>query len=86
VSNEKRMLYREYSAKLLESTITNELNIEEEFKNGEELVAELIIGDKALTDLNSNVITDFILRYCDKVMYENPKYTCDNVVFIQDIA
>lgn len=86
VSNEKRMLYREYSAKLLEATITNELNIEEEFKNGEELVAELIIGDKALTDLNSNVITDFILRYCDKVMYENPKYTCDNVVFIQEVA
>lgn len=86
VSNGKRMLYREYSAKLLEATITNELNIEEEFKNGEELVAELIIGNKALTDLNSNAITDFIIRYCDKVIYENPKYTCDNVVFIQDVA
>lgn len=83
ISEDKKMPYIKYSAKLLESSITNQLNIEKEFKDSSNLKAELLIDEDVVSYLKHDVATGFIKKYCDSIICKRVKYTCDNVSFLQ---
>ena len=83
VSGDKKMPYIKYSAKLLESSVTNQLNIEKEFKDSSNLKAELLIDEDVVSYLKHDIATGFIKKYCDSIICKRVKYTCDNVSFLQ---
>lgn len=94
VSGEKKMPYIKYSAKLLESSITNQLNIENEFIDGKlniekefrdssNLKVELVIDEDVVSYLKHDIATEFIKKYCESIVCKMFKYNCDNVKFLQ---
>ena len=83
VSGDKKMPYIEYSAKLLESSITNQLNIEKEFKDSINLKVELLINEDVVSYLKNDIIAEFIKKYCDSIICKDVKYTYDNISFLQ---